>query len=739
MAEIKFYGTRGSYSLTSEKYMEFGGATSCIVIRFDKTTIMVDCGSGVINALEDLNNVEELHLFITHSHIDHIDGMVSLLPAFKEKKIHIYSKTYGDVTVEDSLNRITSQSLWPIKADAYKNVTFHNIDKEFELNGIAVSTMDSNHTDGCTLFRFKYNNDDITTAFDFCHLNGYDSRLIEFSKGTKILIYDGCLTEEELSRRPDWGHSTPEAGAIIGEALGVERLYITHHGIHDDDTLSEWEKRLQTRYPFLVFARSGRHKSELLKMIDIGSLLNLEKNNDNLLFKIVEATMDIANADGGTIYLLKDDRLEFKVLINRSMNTRLIRKEEELAIPPVMLSGKNICAESARNKKLLSIPDCYNENRYDLSGVKKYDELNKYHTQSVIAVPLIDDNEDLIGVLQLINAKDNSGKVVPFSKQDEEIILSIANQAALSIVKTSYSEKIDDLLYGFVKVMSLGIDERTPYNASHTKNMVAYAERFFNYEDEVNGAYKVDKNKRREILMSIWLHDIGKLLIPLDIMNKDSRLGSLLNDVEARFDRRDLLLRLELSQNLISQKEYEDKQEERLQQLNLIRLSNLVGFLGDDTRNRLDELSKMIYRELDGRYLPVITKEEYYQLATNRGTLTKEERAVMESHVVMTQRLLSQLEFPKNYENIFIYAGNHHEFLNGTGYPNHLQAKDLPWPCRFITILDIFEAITAKDRPYKKPETPEKAFIILEDMANAGKLDSNIIEEYKKAWMNYKK
>ena len=736
MADIKFYGTRGSYSLTSEKYMEFGGATTCIVIRFDETTLMVDCGSGVLNALEDLNNVNELHLFITHSHIDHIDGMVSLLPAFKDKKLHIYSKSYGDVTVEDSLNRITSQSLWPIKADAYKNVIFHNIDGEFELNGITVSNMDSNHTDGCTLFRFRNIDDDITTAFDFCHLNGYDSKLIEFAKGTKTLIYDGCLSEKELSERPDWGHSTPEAGAKIGETLGVEQLYITHHGVRDDDTLSEWERNLKDKYPFLVFARSGHHKSELLKMIDIGSLLYLEKDNDNLLFKIVEATMDIASADGGTIYLLKDDCLEFKVMINRSMNTRLIRKEKELSIPPVMLSGKNICAESARTKRLLSIPDCYNENRYDLSGVKKYDELNNYHTQSVIAVPLIDDNDDLIGVLQLINAKDNSGKVVPFKKHDEEVILSIANQAAMSIVKTSYSEKIDNLLYGFVKVMSLGIDERTPYNASHTKNMVAYAERFFNYEDETNGKYKVDKNERREILMSIWLHDIGKLLIPLDTMNKDSRLGSLINGVEARFDRRDLLLRLELSQNLLSQEEYDKKQEERLQQFNFVRLANLVGFLSDDTRARLDELAKMTYRELDGTNLPVITKEEYYQLATNRGTLTKEERAVMESHVVMTQRLLSQLEFPKNYRNIFAYAGNHHEFMDGSGYPNHLKAQDLPWPCRFITILDIFEAITAKDRPYKKPETPEKAFGVLKDMANAGKLDNDIIEEYRKAWMN---
>jgi len=733
MADIKFYGTRGTSSLTSEKYMEFGGATTCIIIKMNKTTIMVDVGSGVSNALDDLVNVEELHLFISHSHIDHISGIVTLLPVFKNKKLHIYAKNFNGIRIQESLNRIMSQSLWPISADTFKNVEFHEIVGDVKLNGITISNMNSNHPNECSLFRFKSDEADIVTAFDFCDKDGYDQKLIEFAKGCKTLIYDGTMSEDEVEVRPHWGHSSPEAGARIGEAIGVEQLYITHFGVFDDDTLTKWEAKLQQQYPFLSFARSGLHKSDFLKVLDIGALLNNEKDNDKLLTKIVEAAMDITKADGGTLYLLEDEQLEFKVLINKSKGTKQVRKELPIGIPAVKLSDKNVCATAGKQKQLINVEDCYSDSRYDFSGVQKYDSLNDYHTKSVLVAPLIDDKDDLIGVLQLINAKDNVGNTVSFSKSHESIISTMTNQAAMVIVRSLYSDKINDLLYGFVKVMSVGIDERTPYNANHTKNMIKFADWFFDYEEKENGQYKVDSIKRREILMSIWLHDTGKILTPLYIMNKDDRLGNLLPEVKTRFERRDLLLRLALANNKINQEQYQSLEEERASDYQTIIAINSTGFLNDELASKLDTIANKTYEELDGSVTPVLTKQEYYQLTIKKGTLTSEEREVMQNHVVMTQKLLAQLNFPKNYENIAIYAGNHHEFLNGSGYPNHLTEKDLPWPCRLITVLDIFEALVAKDRPYKKPMPTEKALSILHEMADEGKLDNSIIAEFEKA------
>lgn len=733
MDKIKFYGTRGSCSLTSEKYMQFGGGTTCILFNFDKTHIMVDCGSGINDAIDDLKQIDELHLLISHGHLDHISGITSLLSAFEGKPLHIYGKSFDGVSVKEVIDNVMSKSLWPVRADTYKNIVFHEIVGDLKINDLIVENMDSNHPGGCSLFRLNYGKESIVTAFDFCHLGGYDAKLIDFANGCTTLIYDGCFSEKELGEKPTWGHSTPEAGARIGKEIGCEKVYITHFGIYDDETLSEWEKVSKSIYKNVEFARAGSKNNKLEKVVEIGTLLSSEKDNDVLLLKVVETSMDITNADGGTLYLLNDGKLDFKVLINRSKETCLISKDSHLDIPSVDINGKNVCAAAARERKLINIADCYNDKDYDFSGAKKYDEMNTYLTKSVLVIPLIDEYDEIVGVLQLINSIDKKGEIIPFKKDDEKTLSALANQASMAIMNSSYSQKINDLLYGFIKVMSVGIDERTPYNVNHTKNMVNFAEKFFQYENANNGKYKVDYNKSREILMSIWLHDIGKILTPLDIMNKDSRLGDAINEVENRFKRRDLLLRLQFAQKSISELEYQALEKERVDQLVFVKLVNKAGFLNDELKNQLDELSKKTYIELDGSEVPILTSEEIYQLNILKGTLNREERNIMEGHVSMTQKFLSQLKFPKHYSNIPVYAGNHHEFLDGTGYPNHLTEKDLPWPCRLITILDIFEALTAKDRPYKKPFTAEKALEILDDMANNGKLDKEIISEFKNA------
>ncbi len=738
MENIVFYGTRGSSSLTSEKYIEFGGATTCVMLSLGETNIMVDCGSGISNAVEDLKDIDELHLFVSHSHIDHIGGIPTLFSAFENKKLHVWGKSFGGVNIKESIGRIMNQSLWPVRADTYKNVEFHEINGDILLNGITIKNMDSNHPGGCSVFRFDYNDKSIVTCFDFCHLNGYKEKLLEFAKGAKTLIYDGCLSENDIEVKKNWGHSTPEKGAEIGKELGCEEVIITHFGVFDDDELTEWEEKIKKDYPFVSFARSGQRKDELKKMVDLGTLLSTEKDNDKLLTKIVDAMMDITGADGGTLYLLEGKSLEFKVLITKSKNAKLIRKDEPLNIPAVDINGKNVCAASAREKKLINIPDCYSETNYDFSGTFKYDSTNNYHTESVLVIPMIDEYDDVVGVLQLINATNSAGKIVPFRKQDEDILMAISNQASMAIVNSSYSQKINDLLYGFVKVMSVGIDERTPYNANHTRNMVKFADKFFDFQENCDGKYKVDSKSRREILMSIWLHDIGKILTPIDIMNKDTRLGELIKNIENRFERRKLLNMLFLANGTITKGEYESLEVKLSEQLELILQINKAGFLSDDLKEKLDLLSKETYTEVDGTNQPVITSEEYYQLSIVKGTLNAEERIIMQGHVSLTQKFLSQLNFPKYYDNIPSYAGNHHEFLNGTGYPNHLTEKDLPWPCRLITVCDIFEALIAKDRPYKKPMPIEKAFFILYDMADKGQLDIDIIKEFEKsnAWVD---
>lgn len=735
---IKFYGTRGTGSLISQKYMEFGGATSCVLIQTRTDNIMIDCGSGINNAIDDLKKMNELHLLITHTHLDHISGITTLLSEFKNKPLHIYGKTFNKFKVKDIINNVMSKALWPVDASSYKNVTFHEIDGDFNIGNNKIYTMDSNHPGGCTLFRIETPTEKIVTAFDFSHLNGFDMKLCDFAKGADTLIYDGTFTKEDLVGKEDWGHSTPEDGVRIAKAIGVKKLYITHFGKYDDEMLENWEKSLRKTDDFVYFARSGESQKDFKNMLKVGALLAREKDNDVLLTSIVESCMEITNADGGTLYILRDNMLEFKVLINKSKGTKEVRKDNPLNIPAIPIIGKNACAESAREKVLINVSDIYENEDYDFSGAKIYDELNNYKTKSIIVIPLIDEFNDVIGVLQLINAKDENGKIIKFKKEYEDVLMAIANQASISVVKDSYSKKIDDLLYGFVKVMSVEIDERTPYNANHTRNMASFAEKFLDYESKNNLPYAVDFLKKREIIMSVWLHDIGKVLTPTEVMNKDSRLGKLTEVVNNRFERRELLLKLALANKKISEQEYTKLESERAYQLEVISKINKVGYLDDNLKAELDEIASKKYLELNSESKPVLTDEEHYLLSIVKGTLSKEERLVIEEHVSLTQKFLSQLDFPKHYNKIPIYAGNHHEFLDGSGYPNHLTEKDLPWPARLITICDIFEALVAKDRPYKKSFSVEEAIEILNEMALKGQLDAKLINEFAKSkcWEN---
>lgn len=729
MLKLKFYGTRGSNPLQGEEYIQYGEATTCIGIYNESTYLMVDCGSGASNALNDLKDIDTLHLFITDLHLDHISAFPILVHAFSNKVIHVYGKTRNGISIEDGLRKLMSKPMWPVTFGS--NIIFHEVSDELNLNDINIKTMDSNHPGGCTLYRFIDKDNSIVCAFDFNHSDGYSDKLIKFIDKADIMIYDVMFSEDEYKDKPDWGHSTPNEGRRISKICGIKELYITHFGAYSDDVLSYQEEELRKQFPSLRFARSGRHKDKFKKVLEIGTSLTSSKDANTILENIMRGAMDITGADGGTLYLLDNDELKFKIMITKSKNFYRGLNGEEVNMPPVKLTIKNVCAAAVLEKKTINVIDVYHNDDYDFSGPRKYDELNGYRAKSVLVIPMANDHKEIIGVLQLLNATDEMGNVVSFEKEDVEIIEALTSQAAIIITNSNYSNQISELLFGFVKVISKGIDEITPYNANHTRNMVKYAEEFFNYQDSINGQYKVNEEERKEILISIWLHDIGKLITPLEVMNKNSRLGNKLNELKHRYEKITLLIELDEARNNTNNDEYLTKIEELNKALEDIERLNNIGYLNDDDINRINDIYHMSYK--DYRYL---NDDEYKDMMIRRGTLSDEEREIMQRHVVMTSQMLEGLDFPRGFTNVPFYAGTHHEFLNGKGYPNHLTAEQIPWPARLITIIDIFEALTAKDRPYKKPMPAEKAFTILDDMVNAGQLDNYLLEAFKssKAW-----
>lgn len=461
-------------------------------------------------------------------------------------------------------------------------------------------------------------------------------------------------------------------------------------------------------------------------IFELGIALSAEKDSATLFSKILNEAMDITNSDAGTIYILEDDHLNFNYMITRSKNVDLSEDRGEISIPPVPIGRKHVCACCALDKQLINIEDVYENNVYDFTGAQKYDAMNDYRTRSMLVVPMLDETDDCIGVLQLINTT-LDGKDRAYDDQDENVIRALASFAAVSLNNRLLSQEVSDLLHSFVTVMVGAIDTRSPYNANHTKSMVKYGEKFLEWLDGQDTSIKIKDKDKDPFLMSIWLHDIGKLLIPLEIMDKATRLGDRYKDVMHRFSI--AILMEKLNGNL-------DRIEELKNARAFIEEINKAGFLPDEKFDELNKIATMTCLDEDGNDIQLLTKDELDALSIKRGTLTESERKVIESHVEYTKKMLAGMKFSGRYKNVSNIASSHHELIDGSGYPLHSKDVDITNETRLLTILDIYDALTAEDRPYKPPLPVEKAFSILDDMADQGKLDADILKLFKdsKAW-----
>ena len=292
------------------------------------------------------------------------------------------------------------------------------------------------------------------------------------------------------------------------------------------------------------------------------------------------------------------------------------------------------------------------------------------------------------------------------------------------------------LLDSVVRTLAQAIDERSSYTANHTRNMVQLAEAFMDWLDATDHPWKFNEGRRRSFLMSVWLHDVGKLAVPLEIMDKASKLGKDMVAIEERFIKVSLLEEIAMLRGKMSEEERLSRKEARDRALEEIMCINCAEFVPDDKMDFLKNIKDEKFLDENGEEQPLLTAGEIENLSIRKGTLNAKEREIIQSHVIVTARILDQIQFPDEYGHVPIWASEHHELLSGRGYPDHLQGRQIPKEVRLLTILDIFEALTAKDRPYKKPMTVERALSILESMVSNGDLDGDILALFKgsRAW-----
>ncbi|MCF7808197.1 MAG: HD domain-containing protein [Candidatus Marinimicrobia bacterium] len=475
-------------------------------------------------------------------------------------------------------------------------------------------------------------------------------------------------------------------------------------------------------------------------LAEIGYQLSYERDLPTLLNLIIVEGMRITNADGGTLYLrTDDDRLAFEIMKNKTMGTDF-GGISETPIPdqiyPVKLytedgepNHHNVSAYVGLTGNTLNIPDAYENDEFDFSGAKGFDQRFGYRSQSFLTIAMKNHENDIIGVLQLLNATNpGTGQVIPFSKDTQKLIESLASQAAVAITNVRLIEGLENLLESFIQLIADAIDEKSPYTGGHCSRVPAIAMMLAEKVNETKEGQYADvqftKEDMDELRIAAWLHDVGKITTPEYVVDKATKLETIydrVHELNARFEilKRDAEIEyLKAIQADPDQKEqYRDDYDARLIQLESDRLflnqCNTGGeFMADELKDRVKEIAKQKI-VLNGEEQDLLSEDWVMNLNISRGTLTNSERDKINDHIVVTIDMLEKLPFPKHLKRVPEFAGGHHETMIGTGYPKGLTKDDMSIQARIMGIADIFEALTASDRPYKKGKTLSEAMRIM--------------------------
>ena len=501
-----------------------------------------------------------------------------------------------------------------------------------------------------------------------------------------------------------------------------------------------------------VTVYAERLGGQIKKMSDIGRALSGVHDLNALLEMIVDQARSFTNADAGTLYIVEDETLRFQIVQNDSLKIFMGGKTgETIPFPPVELKESNVSAFVALKGKSVNIPDVYDTDLFDFTGPKKFDQSTGYRSKSMLVVPMKNHDNDVIGVLQLLNATNPvNNEVIAFSQDYENLSESLASQAAVSITNAKLISNMTELFEAFVKVMATAIDEKSPVTGGHIRRVadltLTMAEVIHNHDEGAFKDRKFSPDQMYELRIAAYMHDIGKVTSPVEIVEKAKKLQTIFDRIHYIRLRMDYIIQkvklegqqkkielLERKADLAEIKKVELKSEKQIQEMEDIRLfinkCNEPGeFLEDETLDKLKEISLRTYLDNEGQQQPFITEDELLNLSIRRGSITDAERKKMQDHAAVTLKMLKQIPFTKKLKNIPSFAGAHHEFINGKGYPLGLKGDEIPFEGKLMAVTDIAEALTASDRPYKKAMPLETVYRILRSMAGNGELDNDMVE-----------
>ena len=504
---------------------------------------------------------------------------------------------------------------------------------------------------------------------------------------------------------------------------------------------------------------------QIKKMSDIGRALSGVHDLNTLLEMIVDQARNFTNADAGTLYIVEDNTLRFQIVQNDSLKIRMGGKSgESIPFPPVELKESNVSAFVALKGVSVNIPDVYDTDLFDFTGPKKFDDSTGYRSKSMLVVPMRNHENDIIGVLQLLNATNPiSNEVIAFSQDYENLSESLASQAAVSITNAKLIANMTELFEAFVKVMATAIDEKSPVTGGHIRRVAELTLTMAEVIHDIDEGHFKDKtfspDQMYELRIAAYMHDIGKVTSPVEIVEKAKKLQTIFDRIQyvrlrmayisQKIELEGQEAKIKILQNGSSPEKLNSIEKETLEKLieieEILRFINKCNepgeFLDDEILVRLKEVSEKTYIDDAGEQQPFLTADELVNLSIRRGSITEKERQKMQGHAAVTLKMLKQIPFTKKLKNIPDFAGAHHEFLNGKGYPLGLKGDEISFEGRLMAVTDIAEALTASDRPYKKAMPLETVYRILRSMVEGEELDPNLVELFieKEVYKIYQK
>lgn len=524
---------------------------------------------------------------------------------------------------------------------------------------------------------------------------------------------------------------------------------------------------------------------KMQKLMQIGLELSSQKELQALLRVLLDSALEVTGAEGASVYLIEQKRarsFENVITLTKKPFLRFLRstnrrsgQTERSGIFEV--SAESIAGYTALSQEILNIEDCYEISETEPYRFNStYDKQFGYKTKSMLTVPMVNSEGKVRGIIQLVNKLTSKGlekleskkvidikEVISFDEQDEEVLRIFASHAGVAIENSQLSQSIENLFESFVRASIKAIESRDPTTSGHSDRVAMMTvELALSTHKLGEGPYKnmqFSEEQIREIRYAALLHDFGKIGVSENVLHKkkklfDRDLNGILVRLDAISDREEKILWRDLCEQMMAALNGKNKgfdPEVALQQI-MVQLQTTKDQLRTLRRHiisanepqilssdlNIDQLIEKIEHSNDMLKQPILTKTEIKSLAIPRGSLSEDQRREIESHVDHTYEFLKQIAWTENLSDVAEIAHCHHEKMDGTGYPRKIKGSRIPLQARMMTIADIYDALTAFDRPYKKSLPPSRALEILVKEARSGKIDGHLLKIFIEAGVFHK-